>query len=495
MMERPIESRALAVMRVGRGWKPGRLAAGLGIEPETLYDYERGKLKPSRSFLERAAAVLGYPAHHVDRTLAFLAKGDGDIGRAGGGSDWELEQIASDLASEGEGLLLSGFKRVQRLAQAVAEREAARIHWPRLRPYPPEVRAALVRETPEFRTWAVAEAASHEASEAALEDADEAVELAELACEIARQIPEPDPRRLRAQGYARFHLGNAIRVKGSLQLADAAFEQAQELWDQGAAGDPDGLFDEARVLGMQASLRREQRRLPEAVRLLDEALAVDRGNLRIHLLLNRAKTMEEMNDFEEAIATLRRAEPLIDAEREPRLLWNLRFNLAENLIEVGRHEEARPLLDQVREQAVRYGKGLTLLRLVWLGARVALGQRRFREAERGLEQVRKEFLAREIDYDAGLASLELAVVHMEQGNTGRVADLTRELAPVFVRQGVSREALATLTLFRQAVETESLTVELARQFMNDFRRLRAAPPEARAENTSPRPRRKPGGES
>ena len=68
-----------------------------------------------------------------------------------------------------------------------------------------------------------------------------------------------------------------------------------------------------------------------------------------HILVIRAKTLEEMGDYEEAIATLRRALPLVDGEREPRLRWGLCFNLAENLFQVGRFSEAEPLLPGVQE--------------------------------------------------------------------------------------------------------------------------------------------------
>jgi hypothetical protein len=77
--------------------------------------------------------------------------------------------------------------------------------------------------------------------------------------------------------------------------------------------------------------------------------------------------------------------------------------------------------------------------------------------------------------DAALASFELAVLYMEQGRTAEVQVLARELAPVFESQRVSREALATLVLFREAVEQETLTLEMARRLLADFRRVRSLP--------------------
>jgi hypothetical protein len=162
----------------------------------------------------------------------------------------------------------------------------------------------------------------------------------------------------------------------------------------------------------------------------------------------------------------------VDGNREPHLLWNLRFNLVENLVQVGRFSEAAPLLAGVRRLALQFGKRLNLVRLVWLEARIFSGLGRPEEAEPLFEQVRKEFLARGIAFDTALVSLEMAVIYEEQGRTAEVKTLARELVPVFREQRVSRETLATVTLFQKAVETETLTVEMAKRLLEDLRRAR-----------------------
>ncbi len=477
--ERPIESRALAVLREARGWKKNRLATVLELQPGTYYDYESGTAAPSRSLLERAADAMGYPASQVDRTLAYLRQSDlaaaavGGPGQPEAEADGAIERIATSLALEAEAFHRIHLKRTHRLSVAFAERQAARVHWPRLRAHSPAERPAVLRETPEFQSWAVAEQICHESIEAAAEDADEAVELARLAELAASLITGDDAWCSRIRGYAAFHVGNALRVKGNLPNSDEAFHRAAARWKAGAAGDPEGLLDEARVLGLEASLRRAQRRLPEALDLLDRALAVDRSETqRGRLLVKRAKTLEEMGQHEEAIATLRRALPLIDSEREPRLLRNLLHNLVVNLCAQARFSEAEPLLKILRKAALQDRRHLNLVRLVWLEGRIAAGLGRPAEAVSHFEQVRREFLAKEIDFDAALVSLELAVLYLEQEHTSEVKTISRELAPVFVAQRVSREALATLKLFREAVEKEAITAELARRLLNDLRASR-----------------------
>lgn len=469
MTELPIECRALPVLRAACDWKANRLAEALGLKPGTLSDYERGKVVPSRELLERAAAAMRLPPHHVDRTLAYLRQTDASEAS----TTKEIDRLAVGMGLQMEELVHSVLDRARRQILAFAERQKATVLWPRLRAHPANARPAVVRENQDFRSWALAEVVCHESIEAAAHDADEALALAELAVVVADCLPEKEVLRQRTQGYARFHLGNARRVKGrSLPEADIAFSDANVFWKTGAEGDPDGFLNEARVLGMEASLRRAQRRLDEAIRLLDQALTIDRGDLRAILLINRANALEEIGSYEAAIDALKQARPLLDGAREPRLLWSLQFNMIVNLCNLGSHEEAESLLGEVRRRTVELGFGLGLVRLGWLQGWIHAGLGRPIEAEEAFTQARRYFLERGISFDAALVSLELAVLYLEQGRTPEVKDLARELAPIFKAQDVAREAMATLLLFQEAVEKETITVDLARRLLQDFRRAR-----------------------
>lgn len=478
MDDRPIECRALALMREAGGLKKHEMAGRLGLQPDTYYEYENDRV-PARPLLERAAAAVDHPPHHVDRTLDYLRRADAEAAahRAGGpdaAAELEIARLALSFGSESEEFHGAVFRRSRRLARAVADREMARVHFPRLRAHPAAERPALVRDNPAFQTWAVSELAAHESIEAAAGDPDEALAWAGLAVLIADLAPGEPAFHARSQGYALFHRGNAFRVKGRLRPeADADFDQANILWKAGKAGDPERLLDEARVLGMEASLRREQRQFPEALDLLDRALAVDRGGLRIHLLINRAKILEEQGDFAQALAALRQVLPLVDAEREPSLLWAARINLLVDLCHLGHHAVAAEEFESVRQLAVRLGGGIRQARLGWLQGWIKAGLGQPAEAEAAFERVRRELLQRDIPFDAALVSLELAVLYQEQGRTAEVRQLTRELAPVFESQRISREALATLLLFREAVELETLTLELAQRLRDELRRTRS----------------------
>jgi tetratricopeptide (TPR) repeat protein/DNA-binding XRE family transcriptional regulator len=470
----PIESRALTLLRELRHWNATRLATALGIKPGTIYEYEGGKVTPSREMLDRAAAALRLPPVVVSRVLALLRYVDSLSGEVNP-SLQEIERKTSEMALDLEEALQAGFLRIQREARALAEREAAPVLWSRLLSHEPAQRVSVVKECQEFHRWALVERICRESIDAASSSADRAIELAELARTVAELVPGEPASRSRIQGYAWFHIANARRVAGKLPQAEEALKRARTFWETGKGSELGELLEESPVLELEASLRRAQRRLTESLDLLDQALAADpTGSRTSRILIKKAKTFEELGEMAEAVATLRRAEPLIDREREPGLFWNVRFNLLVDLCEVGRFAEADkmlPELEELRELAIGLGSELHLLRVVWAQGKIAAGLKRFEEAETAFQQVRRGFLARRIPFDAALVSLELAVFYLDQGRTKEVKEIARELAPVFASQGVSREALATLTLFRQAVERETITAEIARRLLHDLRKV------------------------
>ena len=126
--------------------------------------------------------------------------------------------------------------------------------------------------------------------------------------------------------------------------------------------------------------------------------------------------------------------------------------------------------------AVEQANDLDLLRVDWLSARVAAGQGRTEEAMAGLEQVRRDFTARELPYNAALSSLDLAVLFLEAGRTAEVRELAVAMRWIFKTPGFDREALAALALFREAAQRETATVELARRASAAIEKARRSAP-------------------
>jgi transcriptional regulator with XRE-family HTH domain len=459
-------SMTIAVLRIIRHWSQAELAKAAGVRPSTISDLERGKKKPSPKMVARLASAMGYPPSQIDRTLAFVSSTLASLGDTAREPD--LVTIAEEEGRRYADFILGSLGRVL----SKVERRRAPELWVRLRRYPVAARRALIKETEEFRSWALCELLCHESERAAAHNADEALELAELALLVAELLPASvvEGLRLCAQGYSWAFVGNARRVKSDLSGAGEAFSCCISLWQAGAPA-AEGFLDESRLLDLEASLRRDQRRLPEALDLLERAYALAGSDVaKGRILIKRARTLEEVGDYGGAVATLRQAGSLIDPAKDPRLYLCLRFNLLENLFQTGGLGEAATMLPEVRELAAH--SELDALRLRWLEGRLAAGLGQWVEAERAFRQVRAGFTRRDIGYDVALVTLELAVLLVDQGRAGEVKELAREMASLFQAQGVHREALAALGLFCRAAETEAATAGLARQVLDYLRRAR-----------------------
>jgi len=167
----PLESRALAVMLQARGWKANRLARRLGVQPNTLYLYLKGKPKPSYELLERSAAAMGFLPVEVPRTLDYLRQLEGGEAPV----DPEIERLATEMAQELEAPLRAGLRRWRRRLLADRERLLAPALWERLKKYAPEQRRGVVREVKAFHSAGLVALLCEKSVQAAADDADEAV--------------------------------------------------------------------------------------------------------------------------------------------------------------------------------------------------------------------------------------------------------------------------------------------------------------------------------
>ena len=457
----------LTVIRSSLNWTQAELARAAGLPPNAVSDFERGNRAFSAEKLEELAGVMGLPVEVVPQARAFVrsmiqqARPPGHPDEDAHADRRHVEKVAvqaGNVATEFARTLLNGLGEEGR---ALVFRQQARVLWRRMQRRP-SLRRALVEEDPEFRSWALCELICKESIKAAADNADRARELADLALLIADLTSGEASWRWRLQGYAWAHAGNARRVGGDLPGAEEAFSRAGELWKAGAPGDP-GLLNEGQVLSLEASLRTTQGRLLEAATLLDAALTSAPRDLRPNLLIKKARLLEWAGDYEGALTTLGYATPLVSQQEEPRLHFMLQHNYAWNLTHLGRYAEAEKMLPGLLPLAVQLDNELDKVRLHWLNGRIAAGLGWEEEALSAFAQVRAEFAARGITYDAGLATMELAVLYLEHGRIREVKALARQMAPIFQAQGVHREALAAVKLFCEAAEKESATVELARR--------------------------------
>jgi tetratricopeptide (TPR) repeat protein len=474
--EVPLLGTVLTVLRSIRGWSTQELGEAEGVKRGTIKDYESGRKDLKRRKLQQLVGTMGYPARMLDRALSFVesTRLAGEWARGEQGVDAieaQIEAIAAELGWSVTGSARQLLRRLTAEGRALEARRQAPALWARLRAYSAAERRVLVREAEEFKSWALCELLCEESAKAAADSVARALELAELALEIAGTA-EVEEQRWRRQGFAWAFVGNARRVGNDLSGAVQAFEESARLWEAGEPGDQ-GFLDGGRLLDLEASLRRDQRRLPEAQRLIERALAASQGGeARGRLLLKKAKTLEELADYEAALGVLRQAAPLLEAPAEPRLVLVLRFNVADLLCHLGRAAEAAPMLQEIRALAVRLGNELDLIRLRWLEGKVAAGQGDFEQAASAFQQVREDFESRKLPYDRALVTLELAALLAGRGRPDEVKELARRAAPVFRALRIHREAQRALEVFARAAAEETLSVELARRLVAYFYRAR-----------------------
>ena len=278
---------------------------------------------------------------------------------------------------------------------------------------------------------------------------------------------------LRARVWAQ--LGNAYRIHSDLAEAEAALAVAEELLTGGRVG----LFDRARVLALLASLRRAQERFAEALQLFDRVAVIykklGQWNLLGRTLLQKSLVCGEAGDVETEMTLLRRSLDLIDPQTDPRLCLAARHNLIHALNESGRSREAFALLFHSRPLYLKMGDRMNLLKLRWVEGLVAAGLQRYDQAEAAFREVREAYAGIGLEYDAALASLDLAGVYVVQGRAADLLRVAEETLAVFQSRNTHRAALAAVLVLCSAARQEQAGAGLVRQVSEFLKRARNNP--------------------
>jgi transcriptional regulator with XRE-family HTH domain len=476
---------ALSYLRSASGWSKTRLARALGLADESLISaYERGAKVLTREQLDTLVEPLGHPPEAVDVLLfahglifpepqaeapspvALSPEETRTVDRAAMAGGWTAGQAAARA-------LRAELIRRKRQGKAEAAKQEAEELFPGLMAATPQERSGLVKAFPDYWNWALAVRVCEESVKRAAHKASEALELADLALSIAERAPGEERWRSRLKGYCWAHVANGRRVANDLSGADAAFRSAWDLWRARDRSELDSL-PEWRLPLLEASLRRDERRFLEALKLLDQARVAAAGNPHAtgRILLTQEYVFLEMGDIRNALATLAKAAPFVLISGDARLVFSLRFKSAHHLCRLEQFEEAAKLLPQVRELAIHQANDLDVIRVGWLAAKVSAGQGQHEEAISSLEQVCKDFTVRKLPYDAALSSLDMAMPLLKEGRRPEVKKLAVAMGWIFAAKGIQREALAALTIFCDAALQDSATEELARKVIAELERLR-----------------------
>jgi tetratricopeptide (TPR) repeat protein len=359
-----------------------------------------------------------------------------------------------------------------------AERAEAPVRLTELLEQPPERREMLMRNHRRFQTWGLLERLIEHAWEQCFIDPAAAEGIARLAVSLADELDEDHYgaeriEDLRARAWA--FVGNALRIRFELDGAEKSFAIAFAHLRQGTGDD----LERALHFELRASFLRARRQPAEAERLLLRALRIYREageTYRIgRILVSLSAGNEMMGTPERSIPLLQEALELIDAQREPRLLWNAHHNLITALAEAGRFMEAQGLFIQARSLYARFPDGYTQNRRHWVAGKIARGLGQVGEAEMHLRAAREGFIAQGFTDDGTLAALELATLYAEENRTAELKQIAQETLAMFSSRQIHREALAALSFLQQAAKAERANLELVTGVTKFLKRLRNDP--------------------
>jgi tetratricopeptide (TPR) repeat protein len=254
--------------------------------------------------------------------------------------------------------------------------------------------------------------------------------------------------RVGAQGaYA-----NALRICGNLQEAEVIFSGALRLCSA-ENGSPQVR---ANLLSQLAALRIFQRRLEEALSLIEEAFAICQGleepNLRARLMVQKAIAVLYSGEAERAASIVQKAIPLIDRDEDALLFLAAHHNLARCNIDLNRPEEALALTFEIRELYRECEDPLILLRVLWQEGQLLREVGHLRSAESALLRARQGFGEHGLAYEAAMVCLDLAEVYSKLGQTDKLRRTIAEALPIFKAFQVDREVLASLIRLQQSAE-------------------------------------------
>jgi tetratricopeptide (TPR) repeat protein len=383
----------------------------------------------------------------------------GDERAAGAGYTPAVQRVFADLS--------------RAHAQLTAERAAAPLLLAELEREPPERRESVLSADPRCRTWAFCELLL----ERSRVSPDPAGLYSRLAVAVVERLdpaayPPPVAADLAARCWG--EVADIRRLAADLRGAEEALGRSAA-WLVRGSGDRLAL---ACLLDRKAALRAAQGRCDEAIRLLRRAGALYRrtGELDAlgRALLHESYVHACAGDPSAAAAALREGMALADfaATGEPRLTLAAWHSLAFLAHSLGRDKEARALLLQAAPLARNSGDPLAAVRLRHLEARIAAALGESAAAEEALREARQIFLAREMGYDAALASLDLAALYAGQGRLADLASLGAAMAPLCRARDLHREAVAALLLFEKAAGARSATSALVREISSRLLRLR-----------------------
>ncbi len=235
-------------------------------------------------------------------------------------------------------------------------------------------------------------------------------------------------------------LANSFRINDEFAEAEGALDRARALLRRGS-GD---LWLLAMVGNLEISLRSDQRRIAEALELVEGVhrlyLKLGDRHLAGRALISKGMSTSHDGRPRRAVQVLRKGLSLLDPDRDPQLVQIGQQGLIHALTESGEYRQAGELLLKSGLRQSFAGDPIAVLRIRWLEGRIQGGLGKTSRAESALLGVRDEFLDMHQVYTAAMVSLNLLSVLRRQGKSREVRETAREVYGTLRDLGIHREA-------------------------------------------------------
>lgn len=371
-------------------------------------------------------------------------------------------------------------------AQVADVSAAARVELDRLLALPAGSRLGAARMANLPLAWSLLD----ESRSRFLSAPDESWELSSLSLEVCdrirqrSQVGDPDHRLcIDPALVAHAHQANVLRIREDYRGADALFASVVQGVTE-SSGDPAMV---AEIFFLLSSLRRDQRRLPDAIACARRAATLyreigDLGNVALAWVKIAIAQYEQCETTAglEALAEAEAAAEEDGGELSDLLYFTIHHNRALLHVDRGEAELARAALTP-RQEAL-YGKlgstavalGLTVEGLILAITPASDRAEELRLRGRALEllgTVRDQKAREGKVCDLVLCSLDMMAIYLDLGETEAVAAMLAEIEPVMTRRELQAEAITSLVLLRDALQADALSAAAVRRWRMHLRQV------------------------
>ncbi len=304
-------------------------------------------------------------------------------------------------------------------------------------------------------------------------------DLAEAASLVAKRLSQNDYTLTQIVDMHVRTLGefaNACRLNDELSEAEELITDALGYLDAEGSGD---LMIRTRLYDLRASLRIDQRRLAEALDLLEEVYKryseLGEKHLAGRALISKGSATFYDGRPQEAASLLKKGLALIEPERDTRLDTTGHYNLLDALVEAGDFKEAGTVLLKSGLRQDFAEDPLNLLKLRCLEGKIFAGAGKLQRAESAFLEVKTGFRERGRDLDAVAAGLHLAAVYLRQRKTDAAEELVVEALETFLDLNVAYEARKAVGYLRQAFRQKMASANMVQTILQFLRKLERDP--------------------